>query len=83
MPRRNDYGLGQAIRDRCAEEDIGMQPKALELGLSKNMLIRWNNGTEPGAEYYGLLMDFLGVTLEELGELILVDQLTRAGLPRP
>ena len=76
-------GLGDAIRAKLEELGTTMDRASVDLGLSPNALSRWNTGIEPKAEYYGVLMDFLGVTLEELGALIVVDQLKRAGLPRP
>lgn len=83
-PARGNYkGLGQAIREKCAAEGVGLEQMSIDLGLSRNSLSRWNNGTEPGPENYGVLMDLLGVTLEQLGALIVEDQLKKSGLPRP
>jgi hypothetical protein len=76
-------GLGDAIREEVARRDTTLERASTDLGLVGNALSRWNTGIEPGAEFYGVLMDFLGVSLAELGALIVVDQLKRAGLPLP
>lgn len=76
-------GLGDAIKARVADLGTTMDRASIDLGLSPNALSRWNTGIEPTPAYYGVLMDFLGVTLAELGALIVEDQLRRSGLPRP
>jgi hypothetical protein len=83
-PSKNaPMGLGEAIRAKITEEDTTLENAALSLGLPPNALSRWNSGTEPGPQFYGVLMGFLGVSLSELGALIVEDQLRRSGLPRP
>lgn len=77
------WGLGDAIREEVARRNTTLERASTDMGLVGNALSRWNTGIEPGAEFYGVLMDFLGVTLAELGALIVVDQLKRAGLPQP
>ena len=84
LPRQKSRkGLGDAIREKVAEQGTTMERASVALGQTNNALSRWNTGIEPKAEYYELLMDFLGVSLEELGALIVVDQLRRYGLPEP
>ena len=82
-PTGTRRGLGEAIREKVAKDGTTMAQASIDLGLTPNALSRWNTGIEPTAPYYGLLMDYLGVSLEELGALILVDQLKRSGLPTP
>lgn len=69
--------LAEALSERCGQ--IGLKPDAasLSLGLAKNAIWRWSNGTEPGPMHYAVLMEFLGVSLEELGSLIAADKLKR------
>lgn len=76
-------GLGEALRERVEKDGTTLEKASLDLGLNPNSLSRWNTGIEPGPQFYGILMDFLGVSLPELGALIVEDQLRRSGLPRP
>lgn len=80
---KKNRGLGDAIREEVARRGTTLERASTDMGLVGNALSRWNTGIEPGAEFYGLLMEFLGVTLAELGALIVEDQLRRSGLPRP
>ncbi len=75
-------GLAAAIRERVAELGTSLEQGSVDLGLPKNQLSRWTRGAEPLPANYEVLMDFLGVSLDELGALIVRDQLTRSGLPR-
>lgn len=83
MPKPKEQGLSDAIRAKVDELGLTMVNASIEIGQAPNALSRWHNRIEPGPQYYGVLMDFLGVSLEELGAMIVRDQLTRAGLPRP
>lgn len=75
--KRTQQGLGEAIRARVAELGTTMDRASVELGLSPNALSRWNTKIEPKPEAYDLLMEFLGVTQEQLGGLILEDRRRR------
>lgn len=83
MPQPKEWGLSDAIQAKVHERGKSMVHVSVEIGLTPNALSRWNNYIEPRAEFYATLMDFLGVKLEELGALIVVDQMRRAGLPLP
>ena len=82
-PTPKNQGLGEAIRARVDKDGTTLERASIDLGLAPNALSRWNTGIEPTPTYYALLMDYLGVTLPELGALIVEDQLRRSGLPRP
>ena len=75
--------LGEKIHEVCAEMGVTLNDQSIALGRKSNQLSRWSNGVEPKAEAYGLLMGFLDVTLAELGELIVEEQLRHSGLERP
>lgn len=75
--------LGEAIKAECAKRKITLGDQSIAFGLSANTLSRWCNGVEPQPPSYGLLMKFLGVTLDQLGALIIEEQLRRSGIPRP
>lgn len=83
MPQPKHWGLSDAIQAKVRDRGKSMALVSMELGLTPNALSRWNTYIEPRAEFYTTLMDFLGVKLEELGALIVVDQMRRAGLPLP
>jgi transcriptional regulator with XRE-family HTH domain len=82
-PETRRIALGQAIREKCAEKGLTLADASIQLGLKPNALSRWASGIEPTAPFYGTLMTFLGVTLPQLGALIVEEQIRRAGLPRP
>ena len=75
--RKKAKGLGDAIRERVAEQGVSLEKASRDLGLSSNLLQRWTDYIEPKADSYEVLMDYIGVRLEELGGLILVDQLRK------
>jgi hypothetical protein len=68
---------------KVTADGVTLERASLDLDLVPNTLSRWKKGVEPGAEFYGVLCRWLGVSLEELGALIVEDQLRRSGLPRP
>lgn len=76
-------GLADAIRAKVSEMGMSLEPASLEWTGQRNTFQRWTTGTEPKPENYAVLMEFLGVSLEELGALIVEDQLRKSGLPRP
>jgi transcriptional regulator with XRE-family HTH domain len=76
-------GLGAALRGEIAKRGTTMEKASIELGLAPNAISRWNTGSQPSAEHYELLMNFLSVSLSDLARLMAEDQLTKAGLPRP
>ena len=79
MTKPRQQGLGDAIRARVAELDTTMDRASVDMGVSPNALSRWNTGIEPTPAYYEVLMEFLGVSLDELGGLIVRQQAERAG----
>ena len=77
--------LPQALRARRAEiaksrglDDFGQEAASLEMGLHKNQCHRWETGTIPRPESVPVLMEFLGITQDELGAVILETQMERA-----
>lgn len=77
--RASNRGLSDAIRERVDELGVTLAEGSVQLGLKPNALSRWNTGIEPTPLYYELLMEFLGVSLEELAVLIVREQARRAG----
>ena len=81
MPKPKEQGLSDAIKAKVDELGLTMVNASIGIGQAPNALSRWHNRIEPGAQYYGVLMDFLGVSLEELGATIVRDQLDPSGTP--
>jgi transcriptional regulator with XRE-family HTH domain len=70
-------GLGDALRAEVKARGLTLDAASLEMGLSPNAFSRWCNGISPSARNFEVLMDFLGVYLEELGAMIAIDQWRR------
>lgn len=67
MARRD---LGDAIRDRCRDRNI--TDESVSLGLHNNLLGRWRDGVRPTKkDHQRILAEYLGVSLDELGVLII------------
>jgi transcriptional regulator with XRE-family HTH domain len=75
--------LGDAIRAKCKEKGLTLSDASVQLNLKPNAMSRWAGGIEPTPQFYGVLMKFLGVSLPELGALIVEEQIRRTGVPRP
>jgi lambda repressor-like predicted transcriptional regulator len=79
--------LSEAILEKLDELGSNKDTESIRLGLSSNTLSRWSTSSSkwsrPGPQNAKILMDFLGVSLEELATLILVDELERNGFPIP
>lgn len=74
--------LGDAIRERVGNDTL--EAHSLACGWDKNQLSRWaNGGVEPSPKSYEKLQEFLGVTLDELGALIVETQRRRHLGQRP
>lgn len=73
-------GLGEAIRAKCDRLGTTMSQASMDLGLPPNAMSRWNTGVLPTPIHYQVLMDFLGVSLDQLGALIVRQQAKRVGL---
>ena len=71
---------GDAIREEVAQRGESLERVSTELGLIGNTLSRWSNGIEPKAQHYPVLMEFLNVDQDELGALIIEDQIRRWGV---
>ena len=77
-------GLADAIRARLDEDEETLEGASVRLGLKPNTLWRWSSKLiEPTAPFYAVLTDYLGVTLDELGALIVADQLRRWNREHP
>lgn len=77
--RKREKGLGEAINERVAELDSSLEYESRwVLGMSANQLYRWTQLIEPkGEESIQILIDWLGVSQQELGGLILEDRRRR------
>ena len=76
-------GLGDAIWAQVGEDEETLEGASIRLGLKPNTLWRWTRGIEPTPPFYDTLMVYLGVTLDELGALIVADQLRRWNREHP
>ncbi len=73
-------GPGATISDElnAARDRLGSYDEVAEaIGTSGTNVLRWRDGTVPGPEFYDRLMAFLGVDLDALGALIIIEQLRR------
>jgi transcriptional regulator with XRE-family HTH domain len=87
MTSKKPKSLTEAIIERLDQLGSTKDDESRKLNVSSNSLSRWstssNKWSRPGPQFYEILMEFLGVSREELGDLILVDELERNGFPVP